>query len=155
MQFSYNPGRHALDEKVSGMLLAFVRGMMMKKCILILDDEPSITFSLSRCLQSEHVSVISCNDSAAARVAISDHGVDAVIADVRLSAINKRESIDFIQFVRSRYSDMPVIMMSGTEDLKTEALEEGANYFFQKPLDVDELMDLLHDLGLEVGAGNV
>lgn len=128
---------------------------MIKKRILILDDEPSITFSLSRCLQSDRVSVISCNDSASARTAISDHGVDAVIADVRLSAINNRESIDFIQFVRSRYSDLPVIMMSGTEDLKTEVMEEGADYFFQKPLDVDELMSLLQALGLEVGAGNV
>ena len=127
----------------------------MKKCILILDDEPSITFSLSRCLQSDAVSVISCNDPVSARMAISDHGVDAVIADVRLSGTNGRESIDFIQFVRSRYSDLPVIMMSGTEDLKTEVMEEGADYFFQKPLDVDELMNLLHDLGLEVGAGNV
>jgi DNA-binding NtrC family response regulator len=81
--------------------------------------------------------------------------VDAVIADVRLSATNNRESIDFIQFVRSRYSDLPVIMMSGTEDLKTEVMEEGADYFFQKPLDVDELMSLLQELGLEVGAGNV
>lgn len=99
--------------------------------------------------------MISCNDSKAARTAISDHGVDAVIADVRLSAINMRESIDFIQFVRSRYSDLPVIMMSGTEDLKTEAMEEGADYFLQKPVDVDALMDLLHDLGLEVGASNV
>lgn len=130
-------------------------GMPMKKCILILDDEPSITFSLSRCLQSDQVSVISCNDSATARTAISDHGVDAVIADVRLSAVNHRESIDFIQFVRSRYSDLPVIMMSGTEDLMTEAMEEGADYFLQKPVDVDELMHLLHDLGLEVGASNV
>jgi DNA-binding NtrC family response regulator len=128
---------------------------MIKKRILILDDEPSITFSLSRCLQSDRVSVISCNDSASARTAISDHGVDAVIADVRLSAVNNRESIDFIQFVRSRYSDLPVIMMSGTEDLKTEVMEEGADYFFQKPLDVDELMSLLQQLGLEVGAGNV
>lgn len=125
--------------------------MLNKKCILILDDEPSITFSLSRCLQSASVSVISCNDSSAARNAISDHGIDAVIADVRLSAINRRESIDFIQFVRSRYSELPVIMMSGTEDLKAEVMEEGANYFFQKPVDVDELLHLLHDLGLEVG----
>ena len=128
---------------------------MAKKCILILDDEPSITFSLSRCLQSDSVVVISCNDSQSARHAITDHGIDAVIADVRLSALNKRESIDFIQFVRSRFSDMPVIMMSGTDELEVEAREEGANYFFQKPVDVDELMHLLQDLGLEVGNKHV
>ena len=129
--------------------------MADKKCILILDDEPSITFSLSRCLESDNVAVISCNDSHSAKLAITDHGIDAVIADVRLSALNKRESIDFIQFVRSRYSDMPVIMMSGTDEMEYEAREEGANYFFQKPLDVDELMHLLHDLGLEVGNKHV
>src|SRR5262245_20994910 len=129
--------------------------MAEKKCILILDDEPSITFSLSRCLQSDSVAVISCNDSQSARMAITDHGIDAVIADVRLSALNKRESIDFIHFVRSRHSELPVIMMSGTDEMEIEAMEEGANYFFQKPVDVDQLMHLLQDLGLEVGTKHV
>lgn len=126
-----------------------------KKKILILDDEPSITFSLSKCLQSENVHVISCNDSQSARSVITENGIDAVIADVRLSAINTRESIDFIQFVRARYDSMPLIMMSGNEDLMSEAMEEGANYFFQKPVDVDELIHLLKGLGLEVGQQHV
>jgi DNA-binding NtrC family response regulator len=122
-----------------------------KKKILILDDEPSITFSLSKCLQSDNVHVISCNDSQSARNVIADNGIDAVIADARLSAVNSRESIDFIQFVRARYLKLPLIMMSGNEDLMSEAMEEGANYFFQKPVDVDELIHLLQGLGLEVG----
>ena len=143
-----------LDDKTHGTLLAICEDVD-KKCILILDDEPSITFSLSRCLQSDSVSVISCNDSQSARMAITDHGIDAVIADVRLSAVNSRESIDFIQFVRSRFSDLPVIMMSGTDEMEYIAREEGANYFFQKPLDVDQLMLLLNDLGLEVGTKHV
>ena len=124
---------------------------MSKKAILILDDEPSITYSLSRCLESDYVSVISCNDSYSAKMVITDHGIDAVIADIRISAVNLRESIDFIHFVRSRYEDLPLIMMSGTEEMKSEVMEEGANYFFQKPVDVDELIHLLHHLGLEAG----
>jgi DNA-binding NtrC family response regulator len=122
-----------------------------KKTLLILDDEPSITFSLARCLQSENVAVISCNDSISAKTVLKDRGIDAVIADMKISAINTHECIDFIHYVRSRSNDVPLILMSGTEDLKTEAMEEGANYFFPKPVDLDELIDLLHHLGLEVG----
>ena len=48
-------------------------------------------------------------------------------------------------------SSVPLIMMSGTEDLKEEAMVRGANYFLSKPLDIDALILLLHDLGLEVG----
>jgi DNA-binding NtrC family response regulator len=124
---------------------------MDAKRILILDDEPGITFSLSRFLRSETVDVIACNDSETARSAVEDGRVDAVIADVRISVLNEHESIDFIQYLRSRNDNLPLIMMSGTEDLKSEAMKRGANYFFQKPFDLDELIHLLHDLGLEVG----
>jgi DNA-binding NtrC family response regulator len=124
---------------------------MDAKRILILDDEPGITFSLSRFLRSEKVDIIACNDSQTARSAVENGKVDAVIADVKISVINERESIDFIQYLRSRNDNLPLIMMSGTEDLKNEAMKRGANYFFQKPFDLDELLHLLNDLGLEVG----
>ena len=122
----------------------------MKK-ILILDDEPSVTFGLSRCLRSESVDVISCNDSSSARDLLSTEPVDAVIADVRLSPVNEHESIDLIHDLRIQSSNLPLIMMSGTEDLKQEAMDEGANFFLQKPVDIDQLILLLKHLGLEVG----
>jgi DNA-binding NtrC family response regulator len=154
--FIYNRAVLLLDHSSDWHNACFLWGrwfvkMSEKKRILILDDEPSITFSLSRCLQSESVHVISCNDSQSARSVIAGDGIDAVIADVRLSAVNSRECLDFIQFVRSRDHQLPLIMMSGNEDLMNEAMQEGANYFFHKPVDVDELIHLLQGLGLEVG----
>jgi DNA-binding NtrC family response regulator len=80
--------------------------------------------------------------------------IDAVIADVRLSASNPYEILDFIQHVRTRHRNIPLIMMSGTEEMKTETMEEGADYFFQKPFDVDELLGLLLRLGLKVASPN-
>ena len=146
------PGNLSVSTRIiGGMVLAFylseVGGM---KRILILDDERSITFSLARCLQSDQVQVICCNDSSAAKDVLWKKPIDAVIADVRLSATNPYEILDFIQYVRTRHRNLPLIMMSGTEDLKTETMEEGADYFFQKPFDVDELLGLLQRLGLEV-----
>jgi DNA-binding NtrC family response regulator len=125
------------------------------KRILILDDERSITFSLSRCLQSDEVQVICCNDSTSAKDVLWRKPIDAVIADVRLSATNPYEVLDFIQHVRTRHRNIPLIMMSGTEDLKAETIEEGADYFFQKPVDVDELLVLLQRLGLRVASPQI
>jgi DNA-binding NtrC family response regulator len=122
------------------------------KRILILDDERSITFSLSRCLQSDQVQVICCNDSASAKDVLWKKPIDAVIADVQLSASNPYEILDFIQHVRARHRNIPLIMMSGTEELKAETMQEGADYFFQKPFDVDELLGLLLRLGLDVAS---
>jgi DNA-binding NtrC family response regulator len=122
------------------------------KRILILDDERSITFSLSRCLESDQVQVICCNDANSAKDILWKKPIDALIADVRLSATNPYEILDFIQHVRTRHRNIPLIMMSGTEDLKAETMEEGADYFFQKPFDVDELLGLLQSLGLRVGS---
>jgi Response regulator containing CheY-like receiver, AAA-type ATPase, and DNA-binding domains len=121
------------------------------KRILILDDERSITFSLSRCLQSDSVQVISCQDSLSAMRSLAETRFDAIIADVRLSVINPYEAIQFIQHVRSVHQEILLIMMSGTEELKAETLRAGATYFFQKPLDVDRLIQLLRALGIEAG----
>ena len=125
--------------------------MSRKKGLLILDDERSITFGLSRCLQSENVQVICCNDQDSARKALTKEYVDAVIADVNLSALNSDEGIEFMHHVRSKNRQIPVIMISGAEEKRSAALNEGATHFFQKPLDVDELIGLLHSLGFEVG----
>ena len=119
------------------------------KRILIVDDEKSITFSLSRCLESQEVQVVCCNDSHSASKVLSDP-VDAVIADVQLSRANPGEAVDLVHSVRSKYSTIPLIMMSCTEDWKERVMHEGANYFFQKPVDVDELAQLLRTLGIEV-----
>jgi DNA-binding NtrC family response regulator len=121
------------------------------KRILILDDERSITFSLARCLQSDEVQVIGCHDSLSAMRNLAELQIDAIIADVRLSVINPYEAIQFIRHVRSAHHDVPLIMMSGTEELKGESLKAGATYFFQKPLDVDRLIQLLRSFGIEAG----
>jgi two-component system nitrogen regulation response regulator NtrX len=121
------------------------------KRILILDDERSITFSLSRCLQSDTLQVITCQDSLSAMRTLAESRIEAIIADVRLSVINPYEAIQFIRHVRSVHHEIPLIMMSGTEDLKGETLKAGASYFFQKPLDVDRLIQLLRSLGMQAG----
>jgi len=124
----------------------------MKKQILLLDDEPSITFGLSRCLASDQVEVISCNDPDSAKTLISNGHVDAVIADMNLLP-DSDESTSFLQYVRSR-SEMPVIMMSALNEGQTDALEGGANLFLEKPFAIEKLIEVLHRLGLEVGKGS-
>ena|SRR3990172_348670 len=125
--------------------------MKAMKRILILDDETSITFSLSRCLQSDSVQVITCNDILSVKWALVRFPIDAMIADVRLSAEKPNQILDLIQYLRARNYTVPLIMMSGTEDLKDQVMERGATYFFQKPVDVDDLVCALRKMGLEVG----
>jgi len=136
-----------------GIDLASIPSRMgIRKRILILDDEPSITFSLASCLQPEGMDVIACNDSVAAMRAMAGLRVDAIIADIRLSVINPYEAIQFIQHVRSLHFDLPMIMMSGTDEMKSEVMHAGATCFLQKPLDVDRLVALLKRLDLRDGS---
>lgn len=124
---------------------------MKRKRILIVDDEPSITFGLSRCLQSENVDVVGCNDSDSAWKALTSSPFDAVIADVNLNPGDSNPPASFIQNVRLLSCEVPLIMMSALDELKNEAYQCGANHFFEKPLDVAQLIHLLRGLGLEVG----
>ena len=88
--------------------------------------------------------VISCNDSYSARRVIGSGPVDAVIADMNLSA-EGGDCIDFIHYVRSCSRETPLIMMSALEDQKSNAFQEGANHFFEKPFDVEKLIAVLQD----------
>lgn len=123
------------------------------KRILIVDDEQSITFGLSRCLQSEKVWVVCCKDTDAARSILSSGSVDAIITDVRLSRKDPLDTLNFIQFVRTKYRQIPLIVMSGTDELKEALMEKGADYFLEKPVNLDSLVHLLVGMGLEV-SGN-
>lgn len=106
--------------------------------ILVVDDDENILSAFEKFLKGEHCSMIAMNDGAEALQRLAKHDIDLVITDVRPQY---QSGVTFLLTVRSVYPDLPVIVVTGYPDLltKRDAMTYGANFFFVKPLDLEQL----------------
>ncbi len=107
------------------------------KHLLIVDDEHGARQSLKAVFKPEYrVSLASGAREAAALLAAER--VDAVLLDVIMP---DKDGIEFLREIRSRYPDLPVVMISAASSVRrvVEAMREGASDYVSKPFDVDEV----------------
>lgn len=122
----------------------------MKK-ILIVDDEQSILLSLSYALKTEGVEVITCNEIEQAEEALANARFDLVIADIRMSGVNGIEGLELLKYIKERYATEVIIMTGyGTAEIETLAYTLGALHFFNKPVDITELLSTIEKIGIPI-----
>lgn len=63
--------------------------------------------------------------------------VDAVFLETEM---DKTNGLDFVQMLRRQKADLPVFIISQTEDLRKEAGAAGANDYFVQPVTGQQLM---------------
>ncbi len=119
---------------------------MAEACIriLVVDDEPGMRKSLSDILLDEGYHVKLAEDGLEAVEICSQEAFDVVIMDVRMPGLN---GVDAFRQIRTHQAGTRVILMSafGVDDLKYQALDEGAIAFLDKPLDIDAVVDLIEN----------
>lgn len=121
------------------------------KKIMIVDDELSILVSLAHVLKAEGVEVINCNEIEQAEAALDTTHFDLVIADIRMSGVTGIEGLELLSYIKDRF-DSKVIVMTGydNEETRDEAYRRGAHYYFQKPVDIPELLKQVSLAGIPV-----
>jgi len=126
-------------------------GEKIKK-ILIVDDEKTILLSLAYALKTEGVEVITCNKSEWAERALSNYRFDLVITDVRLSGTQGKEGLQILELTKKKNPDTPVIVMTayGSPEVQKDAKRLGAYRYFDKPIDINVLMDCISRLKIPV-----
>jgi len=111
--------------------------------ILVVDDSVTIRAGLTRALIDELTIVEAVNGEDAWTVLLEDEEIELVITDLDMPILN---GFDLIKRIRnseiSRIANIPVIVVTGAEDLKAKyrAFVEGANDFISKNSDRVELM---------------
>lgn len=121
------------------------------KKILIVDDEQSILLSLSHAFKTEGVEVIACDEIEQAEEALGNTNFDLVIADIRMSGVNGIEGLELLSYIKQRYATEVIIMTGyGNEEIEAEAYRRGALHYFMKPVDVQELRNLVSSTGFPV-----
>ncbi len=112
------------------------------KKILVVDDEPSVTGSLSLILTEAGFEVLTAQSFAESTGILKQTPVDLVITDLRLADAS---GIDLITHVKRNTPDVEVILMTGygSLDITIEAIKAGAYYYLEKPYTPDRLFTLV------------
>ncbi|KRF65519.1 regulator [Bacillus sp. Soil768D1] len=113
----------------------------MKPHVLVIDDEPAICTALSFALEDDY-QVVTTTDPDEGLRHIEQLSVDIVLLDLR---IGSKSGLDILQKIKHRSPNVTVIMMTAYSSIDTsiEAIKNGAYYYIEKPINIEELSLLL------------
>lgn len=112
---------------------------MSKPVILIIDDEPNIRKLVGEILEDEGYQVFVAEDGPLGLKLMEQNTVSLVLLDVWLPGMG---GIEILDMIRSLYSMIPVIMISGhaSVDIAVKAVKMGAFDFLEKPLGTEKII---------------
>jgi two-component system cell cycle response regulator len=105
--------------------------------ILVVDDDSMSRKLLRRAVETQGYEVVDAATGAEAlKVLAGDHSFDAVLLDIEMPELDGYETLERIKADES-ISHLPVIMISGVEDLESvvRCIEMGATDYLPKPFD--------------------
>lgn len=107
--------------------------------LLVVDDEKNMRLSLQTLLGDERYSVLAVESAEAGLELLSKETVFMVITDARLGGMS---GYDFMHKIRSRWPDLPVLMITAyaTPKLAVEVIKAGAMDYLAKPFAPEELL---------------
>lgn len=124
---------------------------MIKKNVLVVDDEEAILLAFKKLLQRPGVNVDGCDSLLGAKEKVIENFYDVVIADLRLSGTLSQEGFELIQFVKDRSAETKIVLITayGSNSIKEKARETGADFYYEKPVSVNNLNEILKSIGVE------
>ncbi len=110
--------------------------------LLIVDDEESICWGLSKVVEGLGHTPIAKPSAEAALQLPSDASPVAIVLDVRLPGIS---GLDAIGQLRDRFGDIPIIVITAHGDLETavDSVRNGAFEYVVKPFETDQIRELI------------
>ncbi len=119
----------------------------MKKKILIVDDEPDITRTISMMFESEGYDVITAEDGQDAINKAYADSPDLIILDMMLPLMDGRDVASMLK-IDQRFKKVPIIFITAqTQKCDKESLKNSpAEFCIFKPFDLDVLKDKIENL---------
>ncbi len=106
--------------------------------ILVVDDDDTVLSVLHRALVAPGARVTVASNGVSALAELEAHRFDVLVSDIQMPGMN---GIKLLHAVREHDLDLPVILMTGSPDLKTAAaaVEYGAFQYLIKPVEIERL----------------
>lgn len=112
--------------------------MVTKRKVLVVDDNIDFCENIIEILESHGYEAVGVHDGFKALDVVKNNGIDLVLMDVRMPAM---DGVETFMKLKQISSEIPVIMITAhTENGRIrEALRGGANGAFEKPIDIERL----------------
>lgn len=119
--------------------MAAVGDPLMKRSVLVVDDDVSILDMTEDLLTEAGFEVTKCGSGEEALALADERDWDVVLSDLQMPGI---DGLDLLGEMRERRPDTPVIIMTafGTIQSAVKAMRGGALDFVTKPFEADELL---------------
>jgi CheY-like chemotaxis protein/predicted regulator of Ras-like GTPase activity (Roadblock/LC7/MglB family) len=122
----------------------------MRKKVLVVDDEEDLTWSISKHLvkDKDTYEVICVNNGQEALNLLSQIPIDLVVSDIKMPGIS---GLDLLVKIKETYQSTKVIIMTafGSADVQKEASARGSLYYIEKPFEIEDLRNLIHNALIE------
>ena len=113
------------------------------KKILVVEDEGEMGLLLNMIVNEKDFELDYVSNLLSADEYLQKEEPSVIILDNKLP---DGFGIDFISYIKKKYADIKIIMISGFASAKDVALANGADMFFEKPFSKDELNKSLNKL---------
>jgi DNA-binding NtrC family response regulator len=112
--------------------------------ILIIDDDPHFLRVLQRILSGEKFVVTATSNSCDAVDLLRSGNFDLIICDLRMPDC---DGLNLLQAIRGGGNEIPVIILTayGEVDTYLEAMNAGATEYLNKPINTDELVQVVRN----------
>ena len=110
---------------------------------MIIEDNEDILTMLTAMLQMKGYKVSTKLNHFEIESSIKELAPDAILMDMLLSGVDGREICKLLKAHHDGLAKIPVIMISAHPNAKKECLEAGADYFLEKPFDMEVFFKLI------------
>lgn len=112
------------------------------KPIWIIDDDKSIRWVFEKALSRTEMEFKTFSSVPEAMNALTKESPQVVVSDIRMP---NGSGLDFLQVMKEKLPDVPVIIMTAYSDLESAvaAFQGGAFEYLAKPFDVDQAIDVI------------
>jgi two-component system chemotaxis response regulator CheY len=111
--------------------------------ILVVDDDPGILGTVREILSLEGYHVTTATNGLEALQAVDEKRPALVLLDMRMPVL---DGWGFARELRSRKTQVPIVVMTAAGDARAWAAEIGAQGYLAKPFDLHQLLDSVQRL---------
>jgi UDP-GlcNAc:undecaprenyl-phosphate GlcNAc-1-phosphate transferase len=139
--------RHIQEKYALGETIRSLKSKMGiaadKTRILVVDDDENVRNLITEFLASKHYEVLAANDGQSAIALLENNPVRLVLLDVVFPGAYS--GIDILRHIKKQHADIPVIMITGYNDARTEIAELSYDAFgeIKKPFKLEDLEALI------------
>lgn len=109
------------------------------KRILVAEDDPMISKTISFKLKKSGFEVVNAKDGKEALEKVAEMHFDLLVTDMMMPIVS---GLELVEKIRKTQPKTPILLLSavGNEDLVLKAFELGADDYVKKPFSPNELM---------------